>query len=328
MLQKKRNLSIDVVKIVAMFGVIMLHTTHDFMSASGWDVASFLYKSSVVSIPLFFTVSGYLLLGREDISYRYVFNKILSIGRYVVIFCLIYWIFRGLTAEWIPIYRIIKNSLLGQGQLFAFWYFSALCLVYLFLPLINRLFRNNLKIFIWCWLLCFLIQNLIFTYNVLTGTPEINAVFRLYNWIGYFMLGGVLKSRKFHRCPIFLITIAFCLNFIFQTIIVYKIHTNYCSFFYSSAIVILLVSIVFNYISQSDFSHNPWAIRELSKLFLIVFSIHPLFLEPVYKVLGGVELSSYLSLFAIVNFSVVSILSVGTGYLIMQLPYANKIFRI
>ncbi|MBD5197412.1 MAG: acyltransferase family protein [Bacteroidales bacterium] len=62
-----RNYSIDAIKIVAMLGVIMLHTSHDLMSESGYDLASFMYKSAVASIPLFFMVSGYLLLGRQDI---------------------------------------------------------------------------------------------------------------------------------------------------------------------------------------------------------------------------------------------------------------------
>ena len=53
---KERNLGVDLVKIIAMLGVIALHVEHRLIPESGdnFSLASFLYKTSVISIPLFF----------------------------------------------------------------------------------------------------------------------------------------------------------------------------------------------------------------------------------------------------------------------------------
>lgn len=309
-----------------MFGVIMLHTMHDFMSSSGWNLASFLYKSAVVSIPLFFCVSGYLLFGREDIDYKYICRKIFLICKYVVIFCSLYWLIRGVTVEWIPLYRVIKNSLFARGQLFAFWYFSALCLVYLFLPILNKQYLKNYKSFLFIWIGCFLIQNIVFAYNVATHSLEINVVFRLYNWIGYFMLGGILKKERLRKVPYFVIILCIISNYLFQTVLVQRILFDYCSFFYSSTLVIFLVTVLFNNLVHEQIRRGKTLVRTLSKLFLIVFSIHPLLVDPVQTYVERYDVS--LSFQAICCFMIVSILSIFLSWLILKIPYADRIFRV
>lgn len=73
-----RNSSIDLIKTVAMLGVIALHTTHNYLGDS-FNVSNVMYETGVISIPLFFMVSGYLLLGRNNVNYRYVSHKIFGI---------------------------------------------------------------------------------------------------------------------------------------------------------------------------------------------------------------------------------------------------------
>ena len=55
-----RNLSIDLVKIVAMCLVVALHTTYGFIKENSFEDVSFIiYNLGVIAIPLFFMVSGY-----------------------------------------------------------------------------------------------------------------------------------------------------------------------------------------------------------------------------------------------------------------------------
>ena len=65
-----RNLSIDLIKIIAMLSVVGLHSTCDFINPEKFGMANILYRTFVVAIPLFFMVSGFLLLGRKNINYR------------------------------------------------------------------------------------------------------------------------------------------------------------------------------------------------------------------------------------------------------------------
>lgn len=70
-----RKLLLDLIKIIAMCMVVCLHTTYQFICSNDIDVSFILYNSSVVAIPLFFMVSGYLLLGRSNITYKYPIQK-------------------------------------------------------------------------------------------------------------------------------------------------------------------------------------------------------------------------------------------------------------
>jgi len=95
---KSRNLNIDLLKTIAMFGVICLHTTRMFgeNDPNIVNLASILYRSAVISIPLFFLVSGYLFMPRHEIDYRYVIKKIGHIIRYVLIVTIMYWFFNSI----------------------------------------------------------------------------------------------------------------------------------------------------------------------------------------------------------------------------------------
>lgn len=69
-----RNHNIDLIKIFAMIGVVELHCPSVFAGRE-FDFVGQFYRFFVVSIPLFFMVSGYLLLGRKNINLRYSMKK-------------------------------------------------------------------------------------------------------------------------------------------------------------------------------------------------------------------------------------------------------------
>ena len=64
-MSNQRDLNLDLIKVVAMLGVICLHSTHSYISSNQLSVANVMYESALVSIPLFFMVSGYLLLEKK-----------------------------------------------------------------------------------------------------------------------------------------------------------------------------------------------------------------------------------------------------------------------
>ena len=87
-----RNRAIDLFKIVAMFGVICLHSTSTYLGERSFFVADVMYRSAVVSVPLFFMVSGFLLLGKKGTDLHYSLIKIIRIFRYVAITVVLYWL--------------------------------------------------------------------------------------------------------------------------------------------------------------------------------------------------------------------------------------------
>lgn len=76
----ERIQSVDLIKIIAMICVMGLHSAGAFVSHDNDNFwGNVVGRISVCAIPLFFMVSGYLLIGRDNVSYQYSLKKIISI---------------------------------------------------------------------------------------------------------------------------------------------------------------------------------------------------------------------------------------------------------
>lgn len=84
-----RNQSIDFIKIIAMYMVLMLHTgvIRHFTSSYDYTSVPEVYMIAGIAIPLFFMVSGFLLVNKQ-VDRKYITNKILGILRFTLIICL------------------------------------------------------------------------------------------------------------------------------------------------------------------------------------------------------------------------------------------------
>ena len=138
---QERNLNLDFIKILAMVFVIGMHTGTKWMIGD-IDINRY-YRLTLcgTAIPLFFTVSGYLLLGRKNIDWHYSAKKIWGIVRFVFVICWIYWLIMLIITQephWDKLYKDPLGAFLMGGTFWQFWYFGAMCLVYLIYPFINN----------------------------------------------------------------------------------------------------------------------------------------------------------------------------------------------
>lgn len=147
-MKKTRNINLDLIKVIACIGVVLLHTTMPGFKETGrWNYSSYLYYLGTYSIPLFFMVNGYLLLGKSKITYPYILHKIkwvlITVSSWTVI---IWFLKRDFTIN--PIKKILA-SLIQKGYFFQFWFFGSLILTYLFmLADIEEVFTFKKKLFI------------------------------------------------------------------------------------------------------------------------------------------------------------------------------------
>lgn len=333
---KTRNLSVDLIKIVAMLGVICLHTIGPATVTGRFGIAEFFYGTAVVSIPLFFMVSGYLLLGRTDIDLKYATRKVLGIIKFIGIITVSYWlfhsIFNGLDFNLLLTYGV--GAFLQIGPLAIFWYLGAMCLVYLLAVPINRLYNNSGKWFFLLFIGMLLLENLAFSVNIswrLLGLKGgewlIPQMFRLHNWIFYFMLGGVLKQIKGDKIiPLWAIALLLIMNVALQGVMTPVIGSKFCEFFYCSIFVAVLSAGIFLYLLNIKIKHEA-IIRRLSGLFLPVYAIHKFIIATTNHWVftwydwGGV-------LIPLLYWVVVSIVSFSLSYVIMKIPFMDKIFKI
>lgn len=318
-----RNLKLDFIKLLAMCGVMCLHTQMRYIDS---PIAHFLYITAVVSVPLFFMTSGYLLLGKENVDYKYSGKKILGILRFVIIMTVLFYFLSGIR-HGSSFIDATLGSLIQKGQLGVYWYFGAMIIIYALLPILNVLFCSRFKVFISIVISLFVISSAVFVLNFTNGIHiEQNTIqtFRLWNWLFYFCLGGLLKRFTFHvsgYAVLFLIII----NYLFQINTFHYIDSEFCEYFYPSIPVMLLSVSVFQCIRHTTANLN--FVNGGGKLFLPCYTIHIYVIGKAGNVFE--EMFSFAGIFCPVFFWIlVCVLSIMLSWIIMKVPYAEKVFRI
>ena len=194
-MKKTRNINLDLIKVIACIGVVLLHNTMPGFKETGrWNYSSYLYYLGTYSIPLFFMVNGYLLLGKSKITYPYILHKIkwvlITVSSWTVI---IWFLKRDFTIN--PIKKILA-SLIQKGYFFQFWFFGSLILIYLCLPILKKYLHSKRSYLYFLSVLT--IIGLIFELiNFLLQMPVqiyVIQTFRLWTWFFYYILGGFVAQ--------------------------------------------------------------------------------------------------------------------------------------
>lgn len=292
-MQFKRELWLDFIKIIACCLVVALHTVR---ADSGF--ANFVIVSMAeTAIPLFLMVNGYLMFRKDTITYAYVGKKILRI--LVVCFS-----WEALHAGvYLLYYHEVRNfvksflfDFLQQGLFFHFWFMGTLIILYLLLPLLYRLYERNALVYIGILVglgvLCAAIS-LVMTITSNQFVLKVPQSLRLWYWLFYYMLGGLLAKRKTqiqtwtsHRsknvkmaAPILTILLLIGWQWLIGNVAMghYVLET-----FYGSVPVMLSVTILFMCISGMRLKTGK-AITYLSGLSMGVYVIHPFVLAMFQK---------------------------------------------
>ncbi|MFZ5376296.1 MAG: acyltransferase [Patescibacteria group bacterium] len=81
---KKRQISLDLIRVLAIVGVVATHTENitasktNYLGGISWWFANWIHSLVVVSVPLFIMLSGFLLLRKKELSIKYVIRKIME----------------------------------------------------------------------------------------------------------------------------------------------------------------------------------------------------------------------------------------------------------
>ncbi len=134
-----RKYSLDICRIFACLLVVMIHTVMLFWefdpSSAVWAVYNLLAVAIRCGVPLFFMMSGALLLSRESIDIKKhagrVLHFLLLYFAWSFICALIDGVFLGV---W---YQELEPVELVFGSYYHLWYLPAMILCYLFIPLLH-----------------------------------------------------------------------------------------------------------------------------------------------------------------------------------------------
>ena len=321
---QERNLNLDLIKIVAMIFVVGLH------SQTKWCVGNininryYILTICGTAIPLFFTVSGYLLLGRKNIDWNYSAKKIWGIVRFVFVVCWIYWlIMLILTQEphWDKLYKDPLGAFLMGGAFWQFWYFGSMNIIYILYPILNKLYNEKYKSFVYLFICLIFVCTIIHIINIITpGTFEakLPQSLRIWNWLMYFCLGGYIKMNP---KPILwkwvvLLVIAYCVQLVvvnYYNPAMFKVDYNY-----ASLLTLLYVYCLFQTLNRLDVHKIEGGIKQLAPLFLPVYTIHP-FITPIR--------AHFRSIYP-VYWMIITAITIAISWIIMQTKLGKWVFRI
>lgn len=221
---KKRAVWADIIRILAIYLVLVVHSSllPDRINASFLDSRIIFFSIAVTCVPLFVMLSGALLLGKKE-SYQTFFRKRL-------LRLMIPWIFWTTLYTGITIYsekitslpQIIKEF---STQMQSFWFLPMIFGLYLFTPAI-RIFvqaakKRDVWIVIFLWFL--FISFLPYTKDTLAFPMHVDdgIVNQIINYSGYFLLGFVLLKIKSIKLWIALLSII--LGILWTTVGVYAL---------------------------------------------------------------------------------------------------------
>lgn len=330
-MEKIRNQSLDLLKIIAMIGVIALHSSKAYIVSGQFSMSDIIYNFGMVSMPMFFMVSGYLLLNRENITYAYAIKKIWGIVRFVAIitisFSFLVCIKNGFS--WTIFAENFFGSFVQKGSFSVFWYFGAIIICYSLMPWLSKLLLDSCVKYLMVLSVFFIASVSFFCQTLISGGGiiyefQMPSTFRLYYIIFYFMLGGIIHFIPKIKIPIIYLVFLLIVTFFHKEYLDDYIASEFASLFYSSPVVMLLCLCFFIYFNGLPVNNNK-VITELSKLFLPVYTIHMFAIGFVTRVM---PYSLDLSIQCLIVWVGVTVISILVSYMIMKIPFANKIFRI
>ncbi len=198
---------VDLIRVVAVFQVVLVHLSYPIfykgdLPPSAWAAANFYDSLSRMGVPLFFMVSGALLLGKREPMRAFLWRRFVKVGLPALFWSVFYLLWsvkayrNGSMTPLHVVLSILKTIYLGDVEIHL-WFLYVLAGIYLVTPLLRLLVsvasRRDLGYFLLLWLLGTSLPEL---FKRLTGFPTALEIPMVSGYIGYFLLGYWLAEAR------------------------------------------------------------------------------------------------------------------------------------
>ncbi len=288
----------DLIRVVAIYLIIVIHVsgqlTTDWQKTpnSQWIIADIYGGIARVAVPLFFMISGYLLLPRSESLNVFYSKRIPKILIPLIVWSLIYlgWYCGTHANTCTP--SLVSNLLLVKGAYFHLWFLYSLLGIYLILPILRLIVGADPdKKLLWYFMLLWLLFQPILSLAHKFWNFDINLRAPLAGgFVGYFILGYLLGEMTLSRTRVILAAVILILS-TFVTILGTYLFTRgagqFDGFFYDYvSIGVAFASpatfILLRWLSETSPFASPQA-RALTRLLAIsafgVYLIHVIVME-------------------------------------------------
>lgn len=325
---RPRIAGLDVVKIIAMLSVVVSHALNVLIAyKQDLPMSTICHSLTAGGVPLFFMVSGYLLFGRNEVTPAYVCRKVYSIIRYIVSICLIYWaivaISHNNTTFWPGCIEEVFRTMVLRGPFTPFWFLWSMTIIYASLPVLYLLYRHHTKAFAACTGGLGLICIALFMAQLFGCYLEAEIIqpLKMWKWMFFFALGGVLRAYPAPRLHWGRIAIcAAVLNAAQRYFLEPVIHDTSNLAFAGSPISLLFYIAVFCWAIQRKWGGN-YVLRTAGVLFMPVYTIHYIIIQQLTS-LHNLGFGSYITYPLLI-----CVLSVAVSLIILHLPVKGGMAR-
>ncbi len=340
---KERKLGYDLVRIISILMVVAIHSNVAYLSGvqgtTGWYLVMLLTSVCLVSVPLFFMVSGALLLDTEEvISLKPLFFKrILKQAIPFLVWSVIY-IMVGIFTNRISFSLSSFTNLLGKPAYYQFWFMYSLLAIYLLLPILQalviKLEKKHLEYALILWLIFSTLFPALHRFIPAIKLSEHADLVVCEGYIGFFILGYYLK--KYHteissKKALLLGLVGLlltCLFAVLEYVVSAKNGTIYIGYFYKTYLtpfVVLAVVGLFLFFQNAKYTDKEKPIKLLntgSNLSIGVFYVHMLVLT-LLEYLGFTGEANVIILIA--KTLSVYLVSLIISYMLSKIPFVKKI---
>ena len=232
--RKETILWIDLIRVVAIYLVVVVHVSGQLTNIWGeiptdqWILADIYGGFARICVPLFFMISGYLLLPRSEGLGVFYAKRMTKILIPLVVWSLIYlgWYCGGHPNTCTPSFA--WDLLLRQGTYYHLWFLYSLLSIYLILPVLRLMIRPDTdKRILWYLIVLWLIFQPILTiahkfwnFSIKLSAPLATG------FVCYFVLGYLLGEMTLSRRKIIPSAVIWVINTLITIIGTYLLTRN------------------------------------------------------------------------------------------------------
>ena len=232
---------VDLVRVIGAFLVVMAHVSYD---GEGSElISAYYFVISRVAVPLFFMVSGYLLLRKEEPYGEFFRKRALKVALPFLIWSVVYLLWKregfdsGFSIDLVVSYllKIVRGP--RENHL---WFFYALIGLYFFTPIL-RVFVARASLRDLCYF-CGLWFVVVPVFSFLQEFTPIKIGFELYfiaGYSGYFVLGHLLGMFQYSRRQLYGLALLFLIFSIGTAVLNAIVDSEYFAGYLSMNIVLM-----------------------------------------------------------------------------------------
>lgn len=328
-MKKTREYAFDILRVISMIMVIIIHIANVYCRSFGM-ISTKSYLISLifnticrVSVPIFFMISGTLLLDRSFNKEKY-FKRVIKYAILIVVWDIIYlvweYLFLGVTYD--KLYMLIIDPYRAH-----LWFLYTILVLYAVQPLLKLIMDKSNNVVKIILLTLWIILSLASMIN-----PYVAKFFTIFSYIGYFIIGKYLYDfikkidlRKYNVSFILIMIICFSISIWMNYSLSIRLNQFYNLFFAYRTPFIMISSFALYTLIISNYrkdSLNKF-ITGLADLSLGVYLIHGIFLDVTVKVFIYSSINSLIGIpiFTVIIFA----LSIISTFIIKKVKYLNYI---